>query len=179
VGRSCGGAGCIAKDGAFRMTHRKFFSLEPGEEFFGVIRPSMWALVPRSLALLALVVLPLTLWSSFLGFQVVGLGSALLSMIIGIVGLRDIRRYYLENGLYITNFRAIDVFAKRKRTRVTEIRWTRVHSVHAVRRGISSLFGYGAVWVYGIPEEQFSLVIQPVWKPDLVTDIVRKVHSRV
>ncbi len=161
------------------MTQRKFFALEANEEFLGVIRPSLWSLVPRSFVLLVLITFPIAVWPSFLrlGFSGVVIGVA--AVVVGIMGLRDLRRHYLDNGIYLTSLRAIDVHAKRRSVRVTELRWHRVHEVTSVRQGIRSLVGYGALWIHGVPEEEFSLVIRPLWRPELVTDVVRKVHSAV
>ncbi len=161
------------------MTQRKFFTLEPEEEFLGVIRPSLWTLGPRILAWTVLLVFPFAVWQSFLSLGVVGVVLAGASCLVGVLGLRDLRRHYLENGIYLTSLRAIDVYASRRRFRVTELRWARVHQVCAERRGVWSWVGYGTLWIHGVPEEAFSFAIRPLWRADLVTDMVRKVHSGI
>lgn len=161
------------------MTQRKFFTLEPDEEFLGVIRPSLWTLGPRILTWMMLLVFPFAVWQSFLSLGVLGVVLGGTSCIVGALGMRDIRRHYLENGIYLTSLRAIDVHASRRAFRVAELRWQRVHQVQTERAGVWSWFGYGAFWIHGVPDEAFSLVVQPLWRAHLVTDMVRKVHSGI
>ena len=159
------------------MIQRKFFTLEPDEEFLGVIRPSLWSHAPRILAALVLIVFPFAFWSSLLHLGVLFGGLlSIVSLSIGTVQLRDTRRQYLENGIYITSRRAIDVHAKRKAFRVTELSWDVVDKVIAMRKGLSSMVGYGHVCIRGADEDGFSLIIGPVWKPDLVIDALPKVQ---
>lgn len=151
------------------MIARKFFTLEPNEEFLGVLRPSLWSLVPRICSAFVLIVFPFAFWQSLLNIGVL-FGGCLgaISLIAGVMEIRDVRRRYLENGVYITSLRAIDVHAKRRSFRVTELFWKEVEKVSVLRKGISSLMGYGHVWIRGIDADGFSLVVGPVWKPDLV-----------
>lgn len=159
------------------MIQRKFFTLEPDEEFLGVIRPSLWSLTPRILSALVLIVFPFAFWSSllYLGVLFGGLLGAV-SLTIGTIQLRDTRRQYLENGVYITSRRAIDVHAKRKSFRITELSWDVVEKVVAMRKGLSSMIGYGHVCIRGADEDGFSLIVGPVWKPDLVIGALPKVQ---
>lgn len=159
------------------MIQRKFFTLEPDEEFLGVIRPSLWSLTPRILAAFVLVVFPFVFWSSllYLGVFFGGFLGAL-SLLVGTIHLRDTRRSYLENGIYITSRRAIDVHAKRKSFRVTELPWSVVEKIVAMRKGLSSMIGYGHVCIRGADEDGFSLIVGPVWKPDAVVSALPKVQ---
>lgn len=159
------------------MIQRKFFTLEPDEEFLGVIRPSLWSLVPRILSALVLIVFPFVFWASllYLGVLFGGFLGAI-SLMVGTIQLRDIRRSYLENGVYITSRRAIDVHARRKSFRVTELPWSVVEKVVAMRKGLSSMIGYGHVCIRGADEDGFSLIVGPVWKPDTVITALPKVQ---
>ncbi|MEK7632166.1 MAG: hypothetical protein AAB473_00035 [Patescibacteria group bacterium] len=159
------------------MIQRKFFTLEPDEEFLGVIRPSLWLLTPRILSALVLIVFPFAFWSSllYLGVLFGGLLAAI-SLVIGTTQLRDTRRQYLENGIYITSRRAIDVHAKRKSFHATELSWNVVEKIVAMRKGFSSMIGYGHVCIRGADEDGFSLIVGPVWKPDLVIGALPKVQ---
>ncbi len=159
------------------MIQRKFFTLEPDEEFLGVIRPSLWSLTPRILAALVLIVFPFVFWSSllYLGVFFGGFLGAL-SFMIGTTQLRDTRRSYLENGMYITSRRAIDVHSKRKSFHVTELSWSVVEKIVAMRKGLSSMIGYGHVCIRGADEDGFSLIVGPVWKPDAVVSALPKVQ---
>lgn len=159
------------------MIQRKFFALEPDEEFLGVIRPSLWSLVPRILAAFVLIVFPFAFWSSLLHLGVLFGGLlGVLSLVIGTTQLRDIRRRYLENGVYVTSRRAIDVHAGRKSFRVTELSWNAVEKIVAMRKGLSAMVGYGHICIRGADEDGFSLVIGPVWKPDAVITALPKVQ---
>ncbi len=155
------------------MRQRKFFTLEPDEEFLGVIRPSLWTLSPRILSALVCVVFPFAFWSSLLALGVL-FGGVLgaTSCIVGTLVLRDVRRHYLENGIYLTSQRAIDVYARRRSFRVTELPWKSVENVAAMYRGIPSMIGYGHVCIRGADTDGFSLVIGPVWKPDLLIPVL-------
>lgn len=159
------------------MIQRKFFTLEPDEEFLGVIRPSLWSRTPRILAAFVLIVFPFAFWSSLLHLGVLFGGLlGVISLAVGITQLRDTRRQYLENGIYITSRRAIDVHAKRKSFRVTELSWDVVEKIVAMRKGLSSMIGYGHICIRGADEDGFSLMIGPVWKPDLVIGALPKVQ---
>ncbi len=159
------------------MIQRKFFALEPEEEFLGVIRPSLWSLALRILSALVLIVFPFAFWSSLLYLGVLFGGLlGVLSLIVGTIQLRDTRRHYLENGVYITSRRAIDVHAKRKSFRVTELQWNVVEKIVATRKGLSSIIGYGHVCIRGANEDGFSLIVGPVWKPDAVIGALPKVQ---
>ncbi len=151
------------------MTQRKFFTLEPTEEFLGVIRPSLWTLTPRVLAALVLVVFPFAFWPSLLTIGIL-FGGVLgaISCIAGVLVLRDVRRHYLENGVYLTSHRAIDVHARRRSFRTTELLWSNVEKVAAMYHGVSSIIGYGHVCIRGADVDGFSLVVGPVWKPDVL-----------
>lgn len=158
---------------------RKFFTLEPGEEFIGVIRPSMWYYTPRILASLFLVILPFLFWSSLLasGF-IFGAVIAIVSFIAGMVTLRDVRRYYLENGVYVTSLRLIDVFAGRRSCRIVELPWSSVVGVDILRRGLFGFFGYGSCTVRGNDDVGFSIVVSPIWRPHLVAQALPEVYSQ-
>lgn len=159
------------------MTVRKFFTLEPEEEFLGVIRPSLWVFVPSILSSFVFIVFPFIFWSSLLNLGLVfGACLSILSFFIGIVEVRDIRRKYIENGVFVTSLRAIDVRAARKSFQVTELSWKEVEKISSSRRGISSLFGYGHIIIRGADADGFSLRIGPVWKPDLVVAALPKVQ---
>ncbi len=156
---------------------RKFFTLEPEEEFLGVLRPSLWTLLPRIFAALVLVAFPFAFWSSLLSAGLIFGGCiAAASLFIGMRSLRDTRRSYLENGVYITSRRAIDVFAGRSAFRVTEILWSDVDHIRVARKGISSMIGYGHVHIRGTNDDGFSLVAGPLWKPDLVVTALPRVQ---
>lgn len=159
------------------MTVRKFFTLEPEEEFLGVIRPSLWALMPRILGAFVCIVFPFIFWSSLLNLGVI-FGGCLgtVSLVAGIVEIRDVRRRYLENGVYITSQRAIDVCAGRKSFRITSLLWKEVEKISVARKGISSIIGYGHVCIRGVDDDGFSLIVGPVWKPDLVVTALPKVQ---
>ena len=158
------------------MIQRKFFTLEPDEEFLGIIRPSLWWLTPKILSALVLIVFPFAFWSSLLYVGVLFGGVlGMISLIIGTGQLRDIRRHYLENGIYITSRRAIDVHAKRKSFHVTELSWDVVEKIVAMRKGVSSMIGYGHICIRGADEDGFSLIVGPVWKPDLVIGALPKI----
>lgn len=157
------------------MIQRKFFTLEPDEEFLGVLRPSLWLLVPRILAAFVLIVFPFVFWSPLLRLGVMFGGLlGVLSFVIGTVQLRDTRRQYLENGIYITSRRAIDVHARRKSFRATELSWDVVEKIVTMRKGLSAMIGYGHVCIRGADEDGFSLIVGPVWKPDLVVGALPK-----
>lgn len=159
------------------MTQRKFFTLEPDEEFLGVIRPSLWALTPRIVSAFVLIGFPFAFWSSLLNVGVIFGGFlGAISLTIGMMQLRDTRRQYLENGIYITSRRAIDVHAKRQSFRVTEISWNVVERIVAMRKGFSSTIGYGHICIRGADEDGFSLMVGPVWKPDAVIGALPKVQ---
>lgn len=165
-----------ARETRMESMTRKFFILEPGEEFLGVIRPSMWSLTPRILASLVLIGFPFFLWSSLMSRGIFFGGIlAALSFIAGMVSLRDIRRHYLENGVYVTSVRLIDVHAKRRSFRAVELPWASVVGVDAPRGGVRGLFGYGMIHVRGNEDIGFSLVITPVWKPEMVRDALPRV----
>ncbi|MFA6017585.1 MAG: hypothetical protein WCT28_04690 [Patescibacteria group bacterium] len=157
---------------------KKFFTLAPGEEFLGVIRPSLWALVPRMLVSLVLIGFPFLFWQSLmsLGFMFGGL-LGISALIIGTISLRDIRRQYLENGVYVTSIRVIDVYARRRSFRVTELLWTDVKEVTAPCSGIRGFLGYGTVFLHGNEGVGYSLMVTPVWKPELVMDALPRVYS--
>ena len=159
------------------MTVRKFFTLEPEEEFLGVIRPSLWTLIPRILCAFVFIVFPFVFWSSLLNLGVI-FGGCLgaISLMAGIIELRDVRRRYLENGVYITSLRAIDVRAGRKSFRITALLWKEVEKISVARKGVSSMIGYGHVYIRGSDIDGFSLVVGPVWKPDLVVTALPKVQ---
>ena len=155
---------------------RKFYSLEPGEEFIGVLRPSLWTLTPRVLASMMFIIFPFIFWPSLLhfGFILAGImGAGIFS--IGLFSLRDLRRHYLENGVSITSLRAIDVYAKRKNFKNTEIKWLNVQSVVTEKNGLMGLIGYGSLWIKGGEDVGYSIVIRPLWKPDLVQKALPKV----
>ena len=159
------------------MIQRKFFTLESDEEFLGVIRPSLWSLTPRILAAFVLIVFPFAFWSSLLHLGVLFGGLlAVISLVVGATRLRDTRRQYLENGIYITSRRAIDVHARRRSFRVTELSWDVVEKIVAMRKGLSSMIGYGHVCIRGADEDGFSLIVGPVWKPDAVITALPRVQ---
>lgn len=154
---------------------RKFFTLEPGEEFVGVIRPSLWSLAPRVLASLVLIGFPFLFWPSLIARGMFFGGFlAAAALVAGMISLRDIRRHYLENGVYVTSLRLFDVHAKRRSFRVTELHWSDVVGVESPRRGMRGLLGYGAIHVRGNETVGFSLLVTPVWKPELVRDALPK-----
>ena len=159
------------------MSTRKFFTLEPDEEFLGVVRPSLWLLVPRILIAFVFIVFPFVFWSSLLNLGVIFGGFLVaISLMVGTIEIRDIRRRYLENGVYITSLRAIDVHAGRKVFRVTELFWKEVEKISVARQGISACIGYGHVTIRGADVDGFSLVVGPLWKPDLVVSALPKVQ---
>jgi hypothetical protein len=157
---------------------KKFFTLASGEEFLGVIRPSLWLLTPRMLASLVLIGFPFLFWQSLLSLGLVfGAGLGVVALVAGTVSLRDVRRQYLENGVYVTSERIIDVHAHRRSFRVTELTWKQVKKVTAPRRGFSGLLGYGAIMVQGTDDAEFSLLVTPVWRPELVLNALPQVYS--
>lgn len=159
------------------MRQRKFFTLDADEEFLGVIRPSLWTLVPRTLAAFTLVLFPVVFWSSLLNLGVL-FGGCLgaISILIGGTILADTRRYYVDNGVYLTSRRAIDICASRRNVRSRELLWANVEKMLATRKGVVGLCGYGTVHIRGTKAEGFSLVIHPVWKPDLVVAFLPRVQ---
>ncbi len=157
---------------------KKFFILTSGEEFLGVIRPSLWLLTPRILASIVLIGFPFLFWQSLLllGF-VFGAVLGIVALAIGTITLRDVRRQYLENGVYVTSERIIDVHARRRSFRVTELSWKHVKKVTAPRKGISGILGYGAIMVQGNDGAEYSLLVTPVWRPELVLNTLPQVYS--
>lgn len=155
---------------------KKFFTLEPGEEFLGVIRPSLWVLAPRVLASLALICFPFIFWKSLLGIGIFFGGPlGIAALVVGTIALRDVSRHYLENGVYVTNRRAIDVHARRSSFRVTELVWSSVDELSAPRKGVVGMLGYGSVHIRGNADVGFSLVVAPVWRPHLVIEALPRV----
>ena len=157
---------------------RKFFTLQQHEEFLGVIRPSLWVLVPRILAAFVLMSFPFFFWQSLLALGVVfGVMLGGVSLSVGTVVLRDIHRQYLENGVYVTSQRCIDVHARKRSFRVMELPLSHVKAITAPRRGIFGLFGYGAIYMEGNDIIGFSLLVTPVWRPELVLHMLPQVYS--
>lgn len=157
---------------------KKFFVLTSGEEFLGVIRPSLWLLTPRILASIVLIGFPFLFWQSLLSIGLVfGVLLGILALGIGTVSLRDVRRQYLENGVYVTSERLIDVHARRRSSRVTELSWKQIQKVTAPRRGISGLLGYGAIVMQGNADAEYSFLVTPVWRPELVLNTLPQVYS--
>lgn len=176
MGRPCRGTKGVGNVGLHAMRTRKFFTLEDNEEFIGVLRPSLWSLAPRSIAALILIAFPFTFWPSLLHWGVlVGGCFGVIIAGAGVAILRDLRRHYLENGIYLTSKRALDVFARRKNVRVVELRWNAIEKTFAERKGIRSWLGYGSMIMKGSEKEGFSLVITPLWKPELVATALAKV----
>ncbi len=149
--------------------NRKFYTLEPGEEFIGILRPSLWTLVPRALASLVLIIFPFVFWPALLHFGIF-LGGAIGAGVfaVGLFALRDIRRFYLENGLSITSERVIDVYAKRRSFKVTELSWKNIDKILVERSGFFGMIGYGSLLLKGVDDVGYSLIVRPLWKPDLV-----------
>lgn len=157
---------------------KKFFVLASGEEFLGVIRPSLWVLAPRILASMVLIGFPFLFWQSLLTLGLVfGAALGVGALAVGTVSLRDIRREYLENGVYVTSERIIDVHARRRSFRATALTWKQVQNVTAPRKGIAGVFGYGAIVVQGTERAEFSLLVTPVWRPELVLNTLPQVYS--
>ena len=116
-------------------------------------------------------------WASFLNLGVLFGGClGVACVVFGVGCLRDIRRQYLENGLYITSRRVLDVHATRRSFRTTALSWSAVENITTVHHGLLSVIGYGAVCVRGADAEGFSLVVDGVWKPDLVVASLAKVQ---
>lgn len=148
---------------------RKFFTLEPGEEFLGVVRPSLWTLAPRALSALTLIAFPFAFWPALLRLgTVAGAVFGVAVVCVGIATLRDLSRRYLENGVYLTSSRAIDVFARRRSVRVMQLLWGDVEKIIATKRGPIGVIGYGSLMLKGSEAQGYSLLISPLWKPDLV-----------
>lgn len=148
---------------------RKFFTLEAGEEFIGVVRPSLWTLAPRALSALTLIAFPFAFWPALLRLGTVfGAAFGVAVLCVGVAVLRDLRRQYLENGVYLTSLRAIDVFARRRSVRVTQLLWSDVEAVTATKRGPIGMIGYGSLMLKGTEAQGYSLLVTPLWKPDLV-----------
>ncbi len=157
---------------------KKFFDLHAGEEFLGVIRPSLWLLTPRMLASMVLIGFPFLFWQSLLSLGLVfGIVLGITALVIGTISLRDVRRQYLENGVYVTSERIIDVHARRRSSRVTELAWMQVKSVTAPRRGVFGVLGYGAIVMQGNDNALYSFRIAPVWRPELVLHTLPQVYS--
>ncbi len=157
---------------------KKFFVLTSGEEFLGVIRPSLWLLTPRILASIVLIGFPFLFWQSLLSIGLVFGGAlGIAALAIGTVSLRDVRRQYLENGVYVTSERLIDVHARRRSFRVTELPWKHIRKITAPRRGIFGFFGYGAILMEGNDDAGYSFLITPVWRPELVLTTLPQVYS--
>jgi hypothetical protein len=158
-----------------RMT-RKFFTLAPGEEYIGVIRPSAWSVVPRACVGLIFVILPFFLWPSFLAYGVlVGGICGVASFFFGIWRLRDIRRHYLDNGVYVTNQRCLDVRATSRSFHVTELWWKQIAGIDVVQRGLFGVVGYGSLFFRGTDEVGFSFLVAPLWNPELVRRVLPRV----
>jgi hypothetical protein len=148
---------------------RKFFTLEPSEEFLGVIRPSLWTLAPRALSALVLIAFPFAFWPALLRLgTVVGAAFGVAALCVGVATLRDLRRRYLENGVYLTSLRAIDVFARRRSVRVTQLLWSDIEAITATKKGPTGMIGYGSLLIKGTEVQGYSLFVGPIWKPDLV-----------
>lgn len=157
---------------------KKFFVLTSGEEFLGVIRPSLWLLTPRILASMVLIGFPFLFWQSLLSIGLAfGAALGVVALAIGTISLRDVRRQYLENGVYITSERVIDIHAHRRSFRATELAWSQVKRVTAPRRGIAGFLGYGAIVMQGNDDAEFSLLVTPVWRPELVLNTLPQVYS--
>ena len=157
---------------------KKFFTLEASEEFLGVIRPSLWLLTPRILSSMMLIMFPFLFWQSLLSLGVIFggiLGTS--ALVTGTISLRDVRRQYLENGVYITSLRLIDVHARRRSFRVTELLWSQVVSVTTPRKGISGFLGYGSIFAQGNNDVGYSFLMTPIWKPELVVSALPRVYS--
>jgi len=45
-----------------------------------------------------------------------------------------------------------------------------------MRKGVFSLIGYGHVCIRGADTDGYSLIVGPVWKPDLVIGVLPKVQ---
>ncbi len=157
---------------------RKFFTLQPTEEFLGVIRPSLWVLVPRILAALVLIGFPFLFWQSLFARDLFfGSALGLIALGVGTTVLRDVRRHYLENGVYVTSERLIDVYARRRSFRVTELAFDRVKKITAPRLRVLGMFGYGALFMEGHEDIGYSFLVTPVWRPDLVLHALPQVYS--
>lgn len=155
---------------------RKFFTLEPGEEFLAVLRPSLWTLAPRAFSALTLVAFPFAFWPALLRLGTVfGAAFGVTVLCVGVAVLRDLRRRYLENGVYLTSLRAIDVLARRRSFRVTQLLWTDVEAVTATKRGPMGMIGYGSLLMKGTEAPGYSLLVGPLWKPDLVRTLLPRV----
>lgn len=155
---------------------RKFFTLEAGEEFIGVIRPSLWTLTPRALSALTLVAFPFAFWPALLRLGTVfGAAFGVAVFCVGMAILRDLRRRYLENGVYLTSLRAIDVFAGRRSVRITQLLWSDVEAVTTITRGPVGMIGYGSLMLKGTEAQGYSLLVSPLWKPDLVRTLLPRV----
>ncbi len=156
---------------------RKFFTLEPGEEFLGVLRPSVLTLIPRASVIVLCLVFPVFFWGPLLQFGLLpGLAMSIGLVVWGAVMLRGLQRRYVENGVYLTSYRALDVYVGWRAVRVTELRWANVEQTAVLRRGIASRFGYGHICVRGADPDGYSLLVGPLWNPDAVCMLLPKVY---
>jgi hypothetical protein len=60
------------------------------------------------------------------------------------------------------------VFAHRRSVRVTQLLWSDVEAVTATKQGPIGLIGYGSLMLKGTAAQGYSLLVSPLWKPDLV-----------
>lgn len=155
---------------------RKFFTLESGEEFLGVLRPSVLTLVPRASASVMCLVFPVFFWGPLLRFGLLPwLFISVGLMAWGALTLRSLQRRYEEHGVYLTSHRALDVYTGWRTVRVTELRWADVEKTAVVRRGMASRLGYGHICLRGADPDGYSFLVGPLWNSDAVCALIPRV----
>ena len=154
----------------------KPFALEPGERVLGVIRPSLWTLFPRYAVAGVLVVFPFMFLFPLMGLGPLGMGIGAAAFLWGALRIWRTRTRWMHSGLYVTDRRLVDVFARGRKPFIEELAWQDVDEITMHRSIFGRMTGQGTLRVVGTFDAELTIEMRHVVNPKDVHDFLVEVQ---
>lgn len=158
------------------MRNRMLFVPENGETVIGVIRPSFWTLMWPLVCAGFFVVFPFVFFFALLGLGLFGAIVGVMSLGIGLVRLRTIRRRWLLGSVYVTDQRLADLVGISRKPTFVSVPWATVDTVEIERGIVARMMGIGGLKIHA-NGSAVTLLVPAVHNPEAVRDFLVEVQS--
>lgn len=156
--------------------NRKLFLPHEGETLLGVLRPSLWTVVPRSLVSGALIVFPFVVLFPLISLGPLGLLIGAGMTLIGLYRMSKTRNRWLYSALYITDKRVVDVYLRGQQPYEEELVWQDIDEMTMRRSLFGWMFGFGTIRLEGTEDAEMSIELRAIPNPKVVQNFLLEVQ---
>lgn len=156
--------------------NRKLFSPNEGETLLGVLRPSLWTVVPRTLVSGALILFPFVFLFPLLTLGPLGLVMGACMILLGLYRMTKARSRWLYSALYITDKRVVDLYMRGKQPYQEELVWQDIDEITMRRSIMGWILGFGTIRLDGTDDAEMTIELRAISNPKIVQNFLLEVQ---